>query len=81
MKKCREVGETILSILEGAIKSEVDSEKRYLHGADLASDPCVRELFLSLAKMEQEHKELLTKQLDQLKAQLTVVGELNEMFE
>jgi len=81
MEKCREVGDTMLSILEDAIRSEIESEQRYLSGAKLAADPCVRDLFLSLAKMEHEHNQLLSGQLDQLKAQLTIVGELNEMFE
>ncbi len=75
-----EVRETIVSILEDAIESEIESEEKYLHAAELACDTRVRDFFLSLAKMEREHKEQLTAQLDELRAQMTIVGEMNEMF-
>ncbi|HEY9165954.1 MAG TPA: ferritin family protein [Candidatus Kryptonia bacterium] len=81
MKDCAEINETITSILEEAIKSEIDSEKKYLHGAKIACDPQVKEVLLSLAGMEHEHKEILTKKLQELRAQMTVVNQMNEMFE
>ena len=75
-----EIRGTIISILEEAIESEVESEERYLHAADLACDTRIRDLFLSLAKMENDHKEQLTAQLEELRAQMTVLGEMNDMF-
>jgi len=75
------IGETITSILEEAIESEIESEEKYLHGAEIACDTRIRDFFLSLAKMEREHKEQLTRQLEELRAQMTVVGEMNEMFD
>ncbi len=75
-----EIRETIMSILEEAIKSEIESEEKYRHAAGLACDTRVRDFFISLAKMEREHKEQLTAQLEELRAQMTIVGEMNQMF-
>ncbi len=75
-----EIRQTIISILEEAIESEIESEEKYLHAAELACDTRVKDFFLSLAKMEREHKEQLTAQLAELRAQMTVVGEMNDMF-
>ncbi|HQT92816.1 MAG TPA: ferritin family protein [Candidatus Kryptobacter bacterium] len=75
-----EIRQTIISILEEAIESEIESEEKYLHAAELACDTRVKDFFLSLAKMEREHKEQLTAQLEELRAQMTVVGEMNDMF-
>lgn len=76
----KEVTETIVSILEEAIESEIESEKKYLHAAELTYDARVKDFFLSLARMEHDHKEQLTGQLEELRAQLTVLGEMNDMF-
>ncbi len=75
-----EIRQTIISILEEAIESEIESEEKYLHAAELACDTRVRDFFFSLAKMEREHKEQLTAQLEELRAQMMVVGEMNDMF-
>lgn len=75
-----EVRGTIISILEEAIESEVESEEKYLHAANLTCDTRIRDFFLSLAKMEHDHKEQLTAQLQELRAQMTVLGEMNDMF-
>lgn len=75
-----EIRQTIISILEEAIGSEIESEEKYLHAAELACDTRVSEFFLSLAKMEREHKEQLTAQLEELRAQMKIVGEMNDMF-
>ncbi len=75
------IRETIVSILEEAIESEIESEEKYLHAAEIACDTRVRDFLISLAKMEREHKELLTTQLEELRAQMAVVGEMNEMFQ
>lgn len=75
-----EIRETIISILEEAIESEIESEEKYMHAAGLACDTRVRDFFISLAKMEREHKEQLTAQLEELRAQMTIVGEMNQMF-
>lgn len=75
-----EIRGTLISILEEAIESEVESEEKYLHAADLACDTRIRDFFISLAKMEHDHKEQLTVQLDELRAQMTVLGEMNDMF-
>ncbi|MCL4511263.1 MAG: hypothetical protein M1470_09375 [Bacteroidetes bacterium] len=80
-KSKAEIRETILSILEEAIESEIESEEKYLHAAEIACDTRVRDFLISLAKMEREHKELLTTQLEELRAQMAVVGEMNEMFQ
>ena len=79
-KPCEESVETIISILEEAIQSEVESEEKYLHGAKIACDPTVRDFFISLASMEHDHKEQLTKQLGELRAQMKIVEEMNDMF-
>ncbi len=76
----REVRETLISILEEAIESEIESEEKYRHAAGLATDTRIRDFFLSLAKMEMEHKVQLTAQLEELRAQMTIVGEMNDMF-
>lgn len=76
-----EIRETIISIIEEAIDSEIKSEEKYLHAAGMACEPQVRDFFISLAKMEREHKEQLTKQLEELRAQMTIVEEINEMFD
>ena len=47
---------------------------------EIACDTRVRNFLISLAKMGHVHKELLTKQLEELRAQMTVVGEMNDMF-
>jgi len=70
----------IVSILEEAIRSEAESEEKYLHAAGFACEVNVRDLLISLAAMEREHKERLTRELDELRAQMTIVGEMNEMF-
>ena len=75
-----EIRQTIISILEEAIESEIESEEKYSHAAELACDTRIRDFFLSLAKMEREHKEQLTAQLEELRAQMKVVGEMNDMF-
>ena len=49
---CEETAETIISIMEEAIQSEIESEEKYLHGAELACDMKVRDFFISLARME-----------------------------
>ncbi len=74
-------GETLISILEEAIKSEIESEMKYLHTADLACDTCVRDFLRSLAKMEHEHADLLARELDELRGKMKVVDEMNQMFE
>ena len=79
-KPCDDSTETIISILEEAIKSEIESEEKYLHGAETACDSKVRDFFISLAHMEHDHKELLTKELSELRAQMKIVEEINEMF-
>lgn len=75
-----EIRETLISILEEAIQSEVDSEEKYMHAAGLACDTRVRDFFISLAKMEHDHKVQLTAQLEELRAQMKVVSEMNDMF-
>lgn len=75
-----EVKQTIISILEEAIESEIESEQKYLHASELACDTRVRDFFISLARMEHEHKEQLTAQLEELRAQMRIVGEMNDMF-
>jgi len=79
-RRCAETTETIISILEEAIKSEIDSEEKYLHGAELACDTSVRDFLISLARMEHDHKDLLTRQLCELRAQMKIVEEMNDMF-
>jgi rubrerythrin len=79
-KPCGETTETIISILEEAINSEIESEEKYLHGAEIACDTNVRDFFISLARMEHDHKEQLTKQLGELRAQMKIVEEMNDMF-
>ena len=75
-----EIRQTIISILEEAIESEIESEEKYLHASELACDTRVRDFFISLAEMERDHKEQLTAQLEELRAQMTIVGEMNDMF-
>jgi|YelNatPaOPRAMG01_1025707.scaffolds.fasta_scaffold00197_43 Rubrerythrin. len=72
--------QSIISILKEAIKSEIDSEEKYLRAAEMAFDSRIRDFFLSLANMERQHKEQLTRQLAELSAEMTVVDEMNEMF-
>jgi rubrerythrin len=79
-KSCGETEETIISILEEAIGSEVESEEKYLHGAEMACDTKIKDFFISLAKMEHDHKDQLTKQLGELRAQMKIVEEMNDMF-
>jgi len=79
-KPCEDGTETMISILEEAIQSEIESEQKYLHGAEVACDTCVRDFFVSLAKMEHDHKDQLTKQLAELRAQMKIVEEINDMF-
>jgi rubrerythrin len=79
-KPCKEATETIISILEEAIRSEIESEEKYLHGAELACDTSVRDFFISLAKMEHDHKDQLTRELGELRAQMKIVEEMNDMF-
>lgn len=79
-KDCTELGDTLISILEDAIASEIESEQKYMRASELACDTRVRDFLISLAKMESEHKELLTKQLQELRAQAEVVDEMNNMF-
>ncbi|MCL5267339.1 MAG: hypothetical protein M1469_04455 [Bacteroidetes bacterium] len=76
----KEVRETIVSILEEAIESEIESERKYLYAAEMTCDTRIKDFFLSLARMERDHKEQLTSQLEELCAQLTVLGEMNDMF-
>ena len=38
------------------------------------------DFFLSFARMKHDHKEQLTCQLEELRAQLTVLGQMNDMF-
>ena len=76
----KQIRETIVSILEDAIQSEIESEKKYLHAAEMTYDARIRDFFLSLAKMEHDHEEQLTGQLDEFRAQMTVLGEMNDMF-
>ena len=77
---CGEPTESIISILEEAIRSEVESEEKYLHGAEIACDAKVRDFFISLARMEHDHKDQLTTQLNELRAQMKIVEEMNDMF-
>lgn len=79
-KSCEETEETIISILEEAIRSEIESEEKYLHGAELACDTKIKDFFISLAKMEHDHNVQLTKQLGELRAQMKIVEEINDMF-
>ncbi|MGB9592158.1 MAG: ferritin family protein [Candidatus Kryptoniota bacterium] len=80
MKSKSAVEQNLISILEDAIKSEIDSEEKYLRAAEMAFDTRIKDFFLSLAQMERQHKEQLTRQLAELSAQMAVVGEMNEMF-
>jgi len=79
-KTCEETVETIISILEEAIRSEIESEEKYLHGAGMACDVKIKDFFISLAKMEHDHKDQLTQQLGELRAQMKIVEEMNDMF-
>lgn len=79
-KSCEETAETIISILEEAIRSEIESEEKYLHGAEMACDTKIKDFFISLAMMEHDHKDQLTKQLGELRAQMKIVEEMNDMF-
>lgn len=79
-KTFEESTETIITILEEAIKSEVESEEKYLRGAQLATDTKIRDFFMMLAGMEHDHKVQLTKQLSELRAQMKIVEEMNDMF-
>lgn len=72
--------QTIISILEEAIKSEIDSEEKYLRAAGMACDARIRDFFLSLASMERQHREQLTLQLARFTAEMAIVDEINEMF-
>ncbi len=79
-KSCEETAETIISILEEAIKSEIESEEKYLHAAGLACDTKIKEFFVSLARMEHDHKDQLTSHLRELRAQMKIIEEMNDMF-
>ena len=56
----------MLEIIEEAIKAEVVAYNRYSRGAERAINNELKELFLSLAKEEQRHREQLVTQYELL---------------
>jgi len=55
------MSDDLLKIVEQAIQAEINANRRYLHGAELAQGQPAKQLFLDLAKEEQHHKERLQK--------------------
>jgi rubrerythrin len=56
----------MLDIIEEAIKAEVAAYNRYSRGAERATDDEIKQLFLSLAREEQRHRERLITQYEAL---------------
>jgi rubrerythrin len=56
----------MLDIIEEAIKAEVAAYNRYWRGAERATDDEIKQLFLSLAREEQRHRERLITQYEAL---------------
>ena len=54
----------MLEIIEEAIRAEVAAYNRYSRGAERASNDEIKELFLSLAREEQGHRERLIAQYE-----------------
>jgi len=49
----------ILKILETAMKREIDAEKLYRRGAEIAVRPEVNKMFIKLADEEKKHEKVL----------------------
>ncbi|PIU45202.1 MAG: hypothetical protein COS95_04935 [Ignavibacteriales bacterium CG07_land_8_20_14_0_80_59_12] len=76
-----ETRENIISILERAVQREIVSCAYYTEAADCACDPQVRSFLLQLAAMEEGHREQLVGRLGELRAQLEITGNINQMFQ
>ncbi len=64
------VEQKLLNVLEKAILEEQASTARYKHGASIALEGEVREMFEKLAEDELEHERLLKKQYYEIKKRL-----------
>ncbi|MFQ5963355.1 MAG: ferritin family protein [Candidatus Scalinduaceae bacterium] len=64
--------QTIVQILEEAVKKEQDSSEYYSSAAKQSGKPTIKKMFLKLAEMEKGHMTELNKQLADVKAQIMV---------
>jgi rubrerythrin len=71
----------LFRILEEAIRDEDRARDTYAQAMLLTDDPCVKELLMQLAVMEQEHHILLENKLNELKAVAEIQDGINEAYD
>jgi rubrerythrin len=64
---------TLVEVLQDAILKESDAEQFYLEASSLSPSTEVRQFLIEMAKMEKEHFDLLSKQLESLKADQHII--------
>ncbi|MBI1988032.1 MAG: hypothetical protein HYS70_06780 [Nitrospinae bacterium] len=65
-----EVERQLMEILKEAIEKEKDSQNHFKRGAELETQPEIREMFLQLMAEEKEHEKILLKRYIEVKKRL-----------
>ncbi|MBN1448775.1 MAG: hypothetical protein JXA28_12665 [Bacteroidetes bacterium] len=72
---------TLEDILQDAIDKENDAREFYLAAAGLAQAAGIRDFLLEMADMEKGHAELLTRKLDSVRSDQTVIDGILSSFD
>lgn len=81
MKRVIPAYKTLVDILQDAIDKENDAEQFYTEAAELAQNAEVRDFLLDMAKMEKEHALMLSRRLDSLRADQTVIDGIMSSYD
>ena len=71
----------LVDIIKDALDKEKDARDFYLEAADMAQAAEVRDFLLEMAEMEKSHVDLLTRKLEMLKSDKTVMEGILSSFE
>jgi rubrerythrin len=71
----------LVDIIQDALDKEKDARDFYLEAADMAQAAEVRDFLLEMAEMEKSHVDLLTRKLETLKSDKTVMEGILSSFE
>lgn len=68
-------------IIQDAIDKEKDAQKFYAEAAELAQAAGIRDFLLDMAEMEQGHADMLSRKLESLKSDKTVMDGILSSFD
>jgi len=71
----------LMDIIQDALDKEKDAWNFYREAAEMAQTPDIKTFLLELAEMEKEHAELLSRKLESLKSDQTVMDGILSSFD